>query len=147
MEMGTPKQMIEAKLKSSDFVLTFETDETVGYRCGPKGEVSRTICVHLKQRTVEYELAKRGMLNGRRIEHFETIEQLLEYIPASASSFDLKLQGLKLEADGAAVETATRPDATAPTEDPWDLTNYCARPRRENPHSPTGLRLANVDLP
>ena len=140
--MKTPKQMIEEKFKGSYFILTHETDETVGYRCGLKSEISRTVCVHLEHRTVEYELVKRGMPNENRIEHFETLDQLPDYIPTSVSSFDLKLQGQKFETNRAAVKTVTRPNAATMTDDPWDLTNYYAMPRGAKMHSPTGLRLA-----
>jgi hypothetical protein len=144
--METPKQMIEEKFKGSDFILTYETDETVGYRCGLKSEISRTVCVHLEQRTVEYELVKRGMPNENRVEHFETLDRLPNYIPSSASSFDLKLRGLKLETNRAAAKTATGPNASTMAEDPWNLANYFAMPRGGKAHSPTGLKLADVDL-
>ena len=140
--MKTPKQMIEEKLKGSDFILTYETDETVGYRCGLKSEISRTVCVHLEQRTVEYELVKRGMPNENRVEHFETLDQLPDYIPSSASSFDLKLRGVKFETNRAAVKTSTRPNAATMAEDPWNLANYFAMPHEAKVQSSTVLRLA-----
>jgi len=76
--MEEPKQMIEAKLKRSGFVLTIETEESVGYRSGLKTEALRVVYINLERRTVQYELTKRGAANRHRVEHFETIEQLAE---------------------------------------------------------------------
>jgi hypothetical protein len=145
--MATAKQMIEAKFESSGFALTIETKESVGYRSGLKTDLLRAVYIHLERRAVEYELAQRGAPSRHRVEHFETIEQLLGQLPTDTASFDLKFQGLKPESDGTAAKMAGRPRAnTYTTEDPWDLTNYYAPPRSEKTHSPSGLRLVDQDL-
>jgi hypothetical protein len=146
--METSNQMIEAKLKGSGFVLTIETEESVGYRSGLKSEALRAVYINLERRTIEYELIRKGAPSRHWLERFETIEQLAEQLPGSAPSFDLKFQGLSPEDSGAAVRMASRPTITSEaTEDPWDLTNYHAGPGREKPRQSTRLRIADVDLP
>ncbi len=136
--------MIEERLEGSGFVLTVETEESVGYRCGVKADLLRALYIHLERRTVEYELTVGGALTRNGVEHFETIGQLLERLPKDAASFDIKFQGLRLEAEGAAGKMPSRPNPRAyATEDPWDLTNYRAQPRGEKAHPPTRLRLAD----
>jgi hypothetical protein len=129
--MEAQKQIIGAKLEGSGFVLTIETEESVGYRSGMKSEAQRTVYVDLGRWTVEYELTEKGALSRHRLEHFATIEQLIERLPCSAHSFDLKFQD-------------PNPDTVTfqTTGDPWDLTNYHARPTGEKPQRSIRLRIA-----
>ena len=59
--MKTPHEMIITMFQRSVFALTFETDDILGYRSGPQGEVLRALSIDLKRRTVEYELTQRGL--------------------------------------------------------------------------------------
>jgi hypothetical protein len=132
--MKTPHEMIITMFQRSVFALTFETDDILGYRSGPQGEVLRAFSIDLKRRTVEYELTQRGLPTKRRVEHSPNLAHLVEKLPLTADSFDLKFQGLKLSEEGA---------ANAQTRDPWDLTRYHEKSRTEEPQGKTGLKLVD----
>jgi hypothetical protein len=136
--------MIITMFQRSVFALTFETDDILGYRSGPQGEVLRALSIDLKRRTVEYELTQRGLPTKRRVEHSPNLAHLVEKLPLTANSFDLKFQGLKLTEEGAAdARTKGRVVPPAGTQDPWDLTRYQEKSRTEKPQGKTGLKLVD----
>ena len=141
--MKTPHEMIITMFQRSVFALTFETDDILGYRSGPQGEVLRALSIDLKRRTVEYELTQRGLPTKRRVEHSPNLAHLVEKLPLTADSFDLKFQGVKLSEEGAANAQARDRVPPAETQDPWDLTRYHEKSRTEKPQGKTGLKLVD----
>jgi hypothetical protein len=141
--MKTPHEMIIVMFQRSAFALTFETDEVLGYRSGPQGEVLRALSINLKQRTVEYELRQTGLPTERRVEHSANLAHLVEKLPLTADSFDLKFKGLKLTEEGAAIVQARDRVSLAGTQDPWDLTNYYEKSRAGKPQGESGLKLVD----
>jgi hypothetical protein len=141
--MKTPHEMIMVMFQRSAFALTFETDEVLGYRSGPQGEVLRALSIDLKQRTVEYELRQTGLPTERRVEHSANLAHLVEKLPLTVDSFDLKFQSLKLTEEEAAIVRARDRASRAETEDPWDLTNYCGKSRTGEKQGGSGLKLVD----
>jgi hypothetical protein len=140
--MRTPQEMIAAKFERSAFVLAFETEEIVGYRSGRQREELRALYINLKQWTAEYEITQGGLPVRRRIEYFPTMVHLIEKLPVTVASFDLKFQGLNLKDNrGAAPQSRNRTSLTD-TKDPWDPTNYYEKPRTGKPQELTRLKLA-----
>jgi hypothetical protein len=141
--MKTPHEMIITMFQRSVFALTFETDDILGYRSGPQGEVLRALSIDLKRRTVEYELTERGLPTKRCVEHSPNLVHLVEKLPLTADSFDLKFQGLKFSEEGASNTPARDRVPPAGTQDPWDLTRYYEKFRTEKPEGKTGLKLVD----
>jgi hypothetical protein len=134
-----------AKLEGSAFVLTFETEETIGYRSGLRGDVLRAFYINLERRTVEYELAEEKLPIRRRVEHFPTMASLVENLPVTTTSFDLKFQGLKRKDDGGVFARPGNRIRLAEVKDPWELTNYYEKPHTGEPQGPTRLKLADEE--
>lgn len=123
--MKSPREMISAKFERSAFVLTFETDEIIGYRAVSKAGLIRALYINLERRTVEYELSEGGLGVKRRTEFSPTVEGLIEGLPVTFDSFDQKLHGgLKLAEEEGVARYAGKRAPLARAEDPWDLTNY-----------------------
>jgi hypothetical protein len=135
--------MIMTMFQRSVFALTFETDEVLGYRSGPQGEVLRALSIDLKRRTVEYELTQRGLPTKRRVEYSPDLTRLVEKLPLTVDSFDLKFQGLKLAEGGAVVGRERGRVPLDKTKDPWDLTNYYEESRTPEPQEKRGLKLVD----
>ncbi len=128
------------------FVLTFESDEVLGYRSGSQGDVLRSLSINLRQGVVEYELMKRGLSPKRRVEHSSSMAHLLEKLPHTVDSFDLKFAGPRRTEEGGA---HIRERGAAPADaakDPWDLTSYFDKSRAGKLGSDTGLKLADDDF-
>jgi hypothetical protein len=101
----------------------------------------RAVYINLKQRAIEYELTQGKLPIRKRVEYFPTLTNLMEKLPVTIDSFDLKLQGLKLRKDEWATARARDHAPRAATEDPWDLTNYFDNPRTEKPDVEHVVRL------
>jgi hypothetical protein len=141
--MRMPQELIAAKFERSVFVLAFETEEIVGYRSGLQRDVPRALYINLKQLSVECEFTQAGLPIRRRVEYFPTMAHLIEKLPVTVASFDLKFQGPQLKDDrGAAAQSRTRTSVTD-TKDPWDPTNYYEKPRTGKPQELTRLKLAD----
>ena len=143
LPMKTPHEMIIVMFQRSAFALTFETEEILGYRSGPQGEVQRALSINLKQWTVEYELRQTGLPTKRRVEYSANLAHLVEKLPLTVNSFDLKFQGLKLTEEEAAIVRARNRVPRAETEDPWDLTNYYGKSRTGEQQGESGLKLVD----
>ena len=138
--MQPAHEMIAAKLGRSAFSLTFETDEIIAYRSSSQGNVLRAVYINLEQRAVEYELTQEDLPTRNRVEYFPTLAHLIEKLPVTIDSFDLKFQGLKLKEDeGATAQVRNRVPLGA-NNDPWDPTNYFDNPHTGKPHVVPGLR-------
>ena len=144
--MRMPQELIAAKFERSVFVLAFETEEIVGYRSGLQRDVLRALYINLKRWSAEYELTQGGLPIRRRIEYFPTMAHLIEKLPVTVASFDLKFQGLGLKDDGGAVADTRSRVALAGTKDPWDLANYYEKPRTRKPQRPTHLKLEDEEF-
>jgi hypothetical protein len=134
LPMQTPHEVITARLEGSVFALAFETEQIIGFRSGLKGEVVRALHINLERHTVEYELLKGGLLIRRQAEYFPTLAHLIEKLPVTVDSFDMKFQGLRLKEDGGLDSQPRRRAPLAANEDPWDLTNYFDNPHTGKPH-------------
>jgi len=144
--MGTPHEMIAAKFEGSAFALTFETEEIIAYRSGRQREELRALTIDLKRQTAEYELTQGGLSIRRRFEYFPTMVHLLEKLPVTADSFDLKFQGLQLEDNGGAAAQPRNRLPLAETRDPWDLANYYDQSVAAKPQRPTRLKLVDEEF-
>jgi len=141
--MNTPRELIIQALQGSVFVLTFETDDALGYRSSRQAEVLRAFSIDLKQQTVEYELTQKGRPIRRRIEYSPSLAILKNKLPLTTSAFDLKFQGLRLTEQG--VSAAERV-SLAQTKDPWDTANCFDKSRTQKLKEKTSLRLADEEL-
>ena len=83
--MRMPPEMIAAKLEGSAFVLTFETEEIIGYRSGVQRQELRALYINLERWTAEYELTQGGLPIRRRIEYFPTMVHLIEKLPVTVA--------------------------------------------------------------
>lgn len=144
--MRTPRERIAAKLGGSAFALTFETEEIIAYRSGLQRDVLRAIYINLKRWTVECELTQGGLPVRRRVEYFPTMVHLIEELPVTVASFDLKFQDLKLKDDGGAAAQPRSRTSLTDTKDPWDPTNYYEKPRTGKPQELTRLKLADEEF-
>ncbi len=134
-------ETIAAWLRRSAFVLTFETEEVIACRAGSQGDALRALYINLAQLRIEYELTEEGSPLKRRVEYFPTMDSLLEKLPVTIASFDLKFRGVRLKHDVEANAQGKGRTPLAATRDPWDLTNYCGRPRDGRPHESPSLKL------
>ena len=141
--MQTPHEMIAGKFEGSVFALAFETEQIIGFRSGLKSGVLRALHINLERQTVEYELMQGGLLIKRQAEHFPTLAHLIERLPVTIDSFDLKFKGLRLQEDGGPDSPARHRVPLAENKDPWDLANYYDNPRTGKPHVEPGLRPVN----
>jgi hypothetical protein len=105
--------------------------------------VQRALSINLKQWTVEYELRQTGLPTKRRVEYSANLAHLVEKLPLTVNSFDLKFQGLKLTEEEAAIVRARNRVPRAETEDPWDLTNYYGKSRTGEQQGDSGLKLVD----
>lgn len=144
--MRMPPEMIAAKFERSAFVLTFETEEIIGYRSGLQRDVLRALYINLKRWSAEYELTQGGLPIRRRIEYFPTMAHLIEKLPVTVASFDLKFQGLELKDDGGTAAQSRNRTSLTDTKDPWDPTNYYEKPRTGKPQELTRLKLADEEF-
>jgi hypothetical protein len=144
--MLTPQEMIAAKLERSAFVLTFETEEVIAYRSGRQHEELRALYIDLNRRTAEYEVTQGGRPIRRRVEYFPTMLHLIEKLPVTIASFDLKFQGLTLEDNRRAAEQPKNRIPLAGSKDPWDQTNYYEKPNTGRPQRLTSLKLVDDEF-
>ncbi len=133
------------KLEGSAFALTFETEETIGYRSGLRGDVVRAFYINLERRTVEYELTEGKLQTRRRVEHFPTMASLVEKLPVTTASFDLKFPGLKLNDDGGVFARSRNRTPLAEAKDPWEPTNYYEKRHTGEPQGAARLKLADEE--
>jgi hypothetical protein len=134
--------MVITMFQRSVFALAFETDEILGYRSGPQGDVLRALSIDLKRGIVEYELTHKGLPTKRHVEYSPNLSRLVEKLPLTVDSFDLKFQGLKLNEERTPVIRAKERVLLAETEDPWDLTNYYEKSRTKEQQGESHLKLA-----
>jgi hypothetical protein len=141
--MRMPQETIAAKFERSVFVLAFETEEIVGYRSGLQRQELRAIYINVRQWSVECELTRGGLPIRRRIEYFPTMAHLIEKLPVTVASFDLKFQGLELKDVAGTVAQSRNRTSPTDTKDPWNPTNYYEKPRTGKPQELTRLKLAD----
>lgn len=141
--MNTPRELIIDVLQGSVFVLTFETDDALGYRSSQETDVLRALSINLKQHTVEYELTLRGRLVRRRIEYSPSLAILKNKLPLTTCAFDLKFQGLRLTEQGVSVAERV---SLAENRDPWDTANCFDKSRTQKSKEDTSLRLVDEKL-
>ena len=141
--MNTSRELIIEMFQRSVFVLTFETDDVLGYRSSQETEVLRALSINLTQQTVEYELNQKGLPTRRRVEYSPSLENLITKLPLTADAFDLKFQGLRLTEQG--VSVAER-KSLAEGQDPWDMTSYFDKSHSEKLQKKTRLQLVEEKL-
>ncbi len=141
--MNTPRELIIEALQGSVFVLTFETDDALGYRSSQETDVLRALSINLKQHIVEYELTQRGRLVRRRIEYSPSLAILKNKLPLTTCAFDLKFQGLRLTEQGVSVAERL---SLAENRDPWDTANCFDKSRTQKSKENTSLRLVDEKL-
>ena len=140
--MNTPRELIIEAFQGSVFVLTFETDDALGYRSNQETDV-RSLSINLKQQTVEYELTQRGRPARRRIEYSPSLAILKNKLPITTAAFDLKFEGLRLTEQGVSVAERV---SLAQTKDPWDTANCFDKSRTQKLKESTSLRLVDEKL-
>lgn len=141
--MDTPRELIIKALQGSVFVLTFETDDALGYRSSQQADALRAFSINLKQQTVEYELTQKGRPVRRRIEYSPSLAILKNKLPLTTAAFDLKFQGLRLTEQGVSVAERV---SLAENRDPWDTANCFDKSRTQKLKEGTSLRLADEKL-
>ena len=141
--METPRNMIAARFEGSPFVLTFETEEVIAYRCGAQGDAVRAVYIDLQRQTAEYELTQGGVAVKHRSECFPDLELLIQRLPVTIASFDLKFRGLSLKSDGEVVAPSRNRAAVSDAMDPWDPTHYYEKPRTGKPQVIARFKLSD----
>ena len=141
--METPRERIAARFKGTPFVLTFETEAVIAYRSAAQGDAVRAVYIDLERQTAEYELTRGGVAVKHRSECFPDLEHLLQRLPVTVASFDLKFQGLSLKNDGEGVLPSRNRAALSDTTDPWDPTHYYEKPRTGKPQVIARFKLSD----
>jgi hypothetical protein len=141
--MGTASETIAARFKGSPFVLTFETEEVIAYRSGAPDDAVRAVYIDLQRQTVEYEFTQGGKKVKHRSECFPDLEQLIQRLPVSVASFDLKFRGLSLKADEEGAASSRNRAALSDAADPWDPTHYYEKPRTGKPEVIARFKLSD----
>ena len=141
--MQKPHGLVAGRLEGSVFTLAFETEQMVGYWHGLRNGVLRALHINLERRTLECELMQRGLPTKSRVEYFPTLTELIERLPVTIDSFDLKFKGLRLKEDKGPVAQTRHRVRLAENADPWELVNYYDTPHVEEPREGTRLRFVD----
>ncbi len=135
--------MIATRFEGSPFVLTFETEEVVAYRSSAQDDGVRAVYIDLQRQTAEYELTRGGVAVKHRSEFFPDLEQLIQRLPVTVASFDLKFRGLTLKGEEAGVAPSKNRAVLSDAIDPWDPTHYHEKPRTGKPQVIARFKLSD----